>query len=342
MSIPVFLYYIAELYFKEGLTLLDHERTKPIRFSTDDLKRMKQSAEIDAKQHGVDSVTTNEALVAFLCQLMGYLFEFNKDKQMSHYLPVNWRTRLNNVPENFVGNASSLLKTCSFTPNESIGTIAAHMHKGLEKYKSDTKELREIVSVIFDVIHHGWFASESDPSQLPFINRLPSSVVTNNFAPYPIYDVSFGTDNKPVKVLPHHCGDQIIIWPTPNNQGLDVYFQGATSKRIKSLSPDSHWFTELFKYSNAMILSKFNSQIDKGNTNTGAQIQQKQKIEDEYDEEDDDEEEFNPFKPSPLVVTHVIEEKQKSKTSFPSFKQITIAAIAISAITQALMAVARN
>lgn len=246
----------GEVFLLDGLLVHHTERTKPFRFSADALKRMKAIAEEDAKRENVDYLTTNEVLSAFLCQMMSSLYGFEAGTPMHHITMLNWRSRLANITDNFVGNASYQIKTCGLVAGESLGTIAGKIHNGLLRYKSNTAQLRDTIMLYLEVLYHDILAHSSDPLTLPYVSRKPRSVITNNFALYPIYQVPFGTGKQPTKAIPHHCGDQILIWPTPDNQGVDVYFQGTTSKAIKRLPQNSAWFTELLKFSNPDVLSQ--------------------------------------------------------------------------------------
>lgn len=57
---------------------------------------------------------------------------------------------------------------------------------------------------------------------------------------------------KPELVVPHNCGDQVIIFPNRKGDGVDVYFQGSTALKINSFSKEEHqqFEAELKKFEN--------------------------------------------------------------------------------------------
>lgn len=243
---------LADVLFNDGLMLHNFERTRPFVLSQAGLARMKLAAELEAKaRRGTPFVTSNEALSSFLCQLMARLFEYDDAEPCSHSTMLNWRGRFPGLAANFAGNASSAIKTCDFHAGTSLGIITASMHEGLEPLKGgDT--LVEHVNLFLDVHDNGIAAHMADPATLPYLSRSPTTFVTNNFARYPIYDADFG-QGRPVAVVPHHCGDQIVIWPMPHDEGVALFFQGSTAIRIKNLPDDSTFFRELFKFEREIV-----------------------------------------------------------------------------------------
>jgi hypothetical protein len=239
---------LADILFSDGLLLHHFERTQAYVLSAGAVNRIKYAAEIDAKtRKGTKFITSNEALSSFLCQLMCRLFDFPEDQPCSHSTMLNWRGRFPNMSLDFAGNASSAIKTCDYYAGSPLGIIAASMHEGLEPLKGG-ETVTEHVNLFLDVHHAGIAGHMADPASLPYLSKTPSTVVTNNFARYPIYDADFGM-GIPAIVVPHHCGDQIVIFPTQHKDGsVALYFQGSTAIRVKNLSPDSQFFTELYKF----------------------------------------------------------------------------------------------
>jgi hypothetical protein len=219
---------------------------------------MKFAAELDCKLLGrklsATGITTNEALCSFLCQVLNRAFDFDDGTTCAHTTLFNWRGRLPGMSTKFGGNASSAIKTCDFFAGSPLGEIAYQMHKGLDAFKTDTKMVQEHVELFLDTHHVNLASHMADPRTLPYLCPKPTSSVTNNFARYPIYGVDFGF-GRPLLVVPHHCGDQVIIWPSANGDGVDLYFQGTTALTIQAFSTEeAEWFDE--------ELNKFERQLD--------------------------------------------------------------------------------
>jgi len=235
----------------DGILLHNHERTRPFHFSAAALKRLKTAAERDAlARMGTQFVTTNEALSSFLCQLTLRLFDFPDATQCGHSTMLNWRGRYPGLSLQFAGNASSAMKTCDFFAGSSLGQIAGNMHEGLEPFKSGTPHLVEHVHLFLDVHENGLAAHMADPSTLPYLSRQPTTAVTNNFSPYAqqIYGLDFGA-GKPLCAVPHHCGDQVVIWPAlASETGVYCYFQGSTAIAIERLPKTNPFFREIRKF----------------------------------------------------------------------------------------------
>lgn len=253
---------LGEMWIRDGVAPLHHkERTKPFRLLPAAVSNLKLAAELDAKSRNkpmsAQGLTSNEALCAFLVQLTGRVFDFNDATPMGHSTMYNWRGRLQGLSLGFAGNASSAIKTGSdFYCGSPIGAIVGSIHDELERYKSDDVFIQDHVKLFLDSHHYGLSAHGAEPKNLPYISRRPTTIVTNNFVRYPLYEVDFGT-GKPELVVPHHCGDQVLIWPSPPNiakGGIDLYFQGPTAVAIEKLlcqDDEAEWFhRELFKFSN--------------------------------------------------------------------------------------------
>lgn len=270
INIPQAVVGLSKVAVNDNLLLHHSERSKPKHFNKDTLKRIKKAALKDLKenasQYKVDFLTTNEALSAFLAQTMVSLFEFDDTQKMGHSTMVNSRERLPNLPTNFAGNASFAMKSCEFLASSTLGEIASKMHKGFLPFKNDKNYIVDQFNLFLDVHHHEIIAHQADPSTLPYLNSAPTTVVTNNFAGYPIYDAKFTKSGKsPKLVVPHFAGDQIVIFPAPNNDGVYIYFQGTTSKKIKTLADDDHFFKELSKFDNDKIFENKNKYTTRTN-----------------------------------------------------------------------------
>jgi hypothetical protein len=232
---------------KDGVGLQHRKRTSRYHISTEALRRVKFAAELDCKLAGRNissSITTNEALCSFLCQILARVFDFDDSTPCGHSTMFNWRGRLDGMSPKFAGNASSAIKTCDFFAGSPLGEIAFKMNQGLEVFKKDQKVVQEHVELFLDTHHVGLASHMSDPRTLPYLTPKPTSAVTNNFGRYPIYGVDFGY-GRPTLVVPHHCGDQVIIWPSADGDGVDLYFQGTTALTIQALSmEEQEWFHE--------------------------------------------------------------------------------------------------
>ena len=253
VSLPPAGLRLARIATTEGILLHDQHRSKPFHISNKALKRMKLAAELDAKYGGRQlkgPLTSNEVVSSFMCQMNAKILGFADNTPCGHSTMFNWRGRLKGLSPHFAGNASSAIGTCEFFAGSPLGHIAAAMNRGLDAFKTDADMVEEHCKLFLDCHHHGLIAHMSDPRSLPYLNPIPTSSVTNNFARYPIYNVDFGT-GKPDLVVPHHCGDQVIIWPRLDGDGVDVYFQGTTAKRVNAFTDPAEvaWLeAEMTKY----------------------------------------------------------------------------------------------
>ena len=79
-------------------------------------------------------------------------------------------------------------------------------------------------------------------------SKIPTVIHINNFTNLHIYDIDFGS-GKPISVIPHDLGDQVLIWPAnPKKGGMEIYFSGRPAQIINKMKKEDPWFQEMKQY----------------------------------------------------------------------------------------------
>ncbi len=233
---------ISRLAFLRLLPLLMtgvlSERTRPFHFSVGALEGIRQRLSADVP------CSTNVALSALLTHMLIRLFGHSEVTECVQVTVVNARGRLAGLPSAFVGNASVVVPTRSFSAGASIAEIARVIQQTLEPIQETPSEgLRKLVSLNVNAMEHRVAVIPFDFTAVN--SRRPTVFYTNNFSGMHIYDVDFGS-GRPASVIPHNLTDQVLIWPAgPVGGGVDVYFTGVPARTIHRLKEGSAWLQEM-------------------------------------------------------------------------------------------------
>jgi len=219
------------------------ERTDAFYFSADSLNKLKQKiiAENDF------TCSTNTALSAFITKMCMGLFKHDENTKYKQVTVANIRNRLEGIPSNFVGNASTFVTTPPFSADASIDKIAKIIHQTIEPIrKTPSPEVKKTMLMSLNNMKYKLLIFPFDFTKLH--SKKPTLIHINNFSKLHIYDIDFGF-SKPVSVIPHDLGDQILIWPAhPKKGGVEVYFAGMPARIIHKLEKKDSWIHEMKKY----------------------------------------------------------------------------------------------
>lgn len=246
VSLPFFIY---RLHFnrQKGLSPFNRLRAPGIVMSMGAIQRLKAVAALDAQMKGLKpptAISVNDALSGFLCQILARLFDFDDDMECAHNLKMDWRGRLEGLDPKYFGNASSGVLTTKFTPKCSLGEITCSINAGLSKFETDKAKMHEHAALNWGRAKYRIAATMANPATMPMLSSKPSTFIINNLARFPVYVQNFGV-GKPTLVVPPHTGDEAVIWPRANGDGVELYFQGPSARAISKLTEEEYaWFEE--------------------------------------------------------------------------------------------------
>ena len=220
------------------------ERSNAFYLSPKSIQQLKEKVSTD----NLFTCSTNTALSAFITKMFMELFKHDKKTKCKQVTVADIRNHLEGTPSNFVGNASTFITTPSFLPSASVDEIAKIIHQTLEPIRqTPSQELKEIMTMSMNLMHHKLLVFPFDFAELH--SKKPTVIHINNFSRLHIYDIDFGS-GKPVSVIPHDLGDQVLIWPAhPNKGGIEIYFAGMPARRIQKLNEENSWIQEMKQYS---------------------------------------------------------------------------------------------
>ena len=221
-----------------------NERTDAFYISPKSLKKLKQKISTDNNI----TCSTYTALSAFITYMCMKLFKHDEKTKCQQVSVANIRNRLVGIPSNFVGNASTFITTPSFSAGKSIDEIAKIIHQTLEPIrKTPSPELKKLMSMTVNIMNHNLLMFPFDFTDLH--SKKPTLIHINNFSKLHIYDIDFGF-GKPLSVIPHDLGDQVLIWPAnPKKGGVEIYFAGMPARIIHKLDEGDPWLQEIKQYS---------------------------------------------------------------------------------------------
>ena len=220
------------------------ERSNAFYISPTSLKLLKEKVSTD----NAFNCSTNIALSSFITKMCIKLFEHDEKTKCKQVTVANIRNHLEGIPSNFVGNASTFITTTSFLASASVDEIARIIHQTIEPIrKTPSQKVKEIMTMSINLMYHKLLVFPFDFTELH--SKKPTVIHINNFSSLPIYDIDFGS-GKPVFVIPHDLGDQVLIWPVhPKKGGLEIYFAGMPAHIIHKLQEGDSWLREMKKYS---------------------------------------------------------------------------------------------
>jgi len=195
------------------------------------------------------TLSSNDAISAFVCQVLARLFEFDDEKLCGHNTKLDWRGRLDSFKDLYFGNASSGVLTCKFRAGGSLGEIAAGINQGTARFAPNSEEMQKNVLLNWGRAKYRIAATMADPRTMPMLSSKPSTFVINNLLRFPVYALNYGP-SKPIIVVPQHTGDEVIIWPRADGNGCDLYFQGPSAYAISHLDEHGRFWlnAELTKF----------------------------------------------------------------------------------------------
>jgi len=220
-----------------------NERTNAFYISSILLKKFKQKISTDNNF----ICSNNVALSAFITHMCMKLFKLDNKTKCKLVIVANIRNRLKDIPTNFVGNASTFITTPSFFAGASVNEIAKIIHQTLEPIrKKHSQVLKKLITMTVNLMNHNLLLFPFDFTKMH--SKKPTVVHINDFSKLHIYDIDFGT-GKPVSVIPHDLGDQVLIWPAhPDKGGVEVYFAGMPARIIHKLDECDPWLLEMKQY----------------------------------------------------------------------------------------------
>jgi len=223
---------------RKGLSPFNRLRSTPFHISKVAIERIKAVATLDLRVklggQAQPNLSSNDALSAFLCQLLARLFDFEDEKLCGHNTKMDWRGRLEAFKDLYFGNASSGVLTCKFRAGGSLGEVAAGISQGTARFAPNSDEMQRNVLLNWGRAKYRIAGTMADPRTMPMLSSKPSTFVINNLLRFPVYAMSYGV-GKPVMVVPQHTGDEVIIWPRADGNGGDIYFQGPSAHAISHL-----------------------------------------------------------------------------------------------------------
>jgi NRPS condensation-like uncharacterized protein len=225
------------------LTGILKERSNSFYISPQSVQQLKKEVSPDT----TFTCSTNTALSAFISKMSMKLYGHDENTKCKQVSVVNIRNRLEGIPSNFVGNASTFVTTPSFPAGASIDEIGKIIHQTLEPIRQNSsQELKKIMSLSMNLMNHKLLVFPFDLTELH--SKKPTVIHINNFSKLHIYDIDFGS-GKPVFVIPHDLGDQVLIWPAhPKKGGVEIYFAGMPARKIRKLKEGDAWLEEMKQY----------------------------------------------------------------------------------------------
>jgi Transferase family len=228
-----------------------NNRTFVAHFPPSSLARCK--AELAAAS-GCPRLSTNSALVAHLaCCIVG-LVGLDESSRFTLSSVVDMRGRVAALADEFAGNAAAVAATPPIPVTCAAPEIARTLHERLQPLLDcPSAELEASARLTEEVADHGlWFS----PVRLaPMLGRRPTLFYTNSFTKFPVYDLDFGDEARPirpVRAVPHNLGDPVLLWPAPPGVGgVELYFGGNLARAIERLDKDDPWWDELERFDHA-------------------------------------------------------------------------------------------
>jgi hypothetical protein len=228
-----------------------HDRAFVAHFSPAALERCKRAL---ASASACDTLSTNSALLAQVAHCVAALLGLGDGTSFSVSFLVDQRERVQSLAADFARNAVSAVATSSISARASAAEIAARLHERLEPVLArPSEELEATASLTAEVAAHLLPYSSIPLAGLP--RRRPTLFYTNSFAKFPVYDLDFGDAARPirpVRVIPHNLGDQIVVWPAPPSVGgVELYFSGPLARAVARAGNAGAWWTELRRFEHA-------------------------------------------------------------------------------------------
>lgn len=218
------------------------KRVRAFYFSADDQDALREDI---SKKLGF-RISKHVALSAFVCKACIKLLHHTDTTECMQLNVMNARGHLKGIPQDFVGNASTMARTRAFTAGTSIEDIAGIIHESLiPMLETPSEKTGEFIKLSMSAI-----AAKLPLAPFDIIRmyaKSPAIFHINNFSKLPVYDVDFGS-GRPLSVIPHNLSDQILIWPATEKGGVEVYFSGPLAKKLKALKPTDPWLQEMKSY----------------------------------------------------------------------------------------------
>ncbi|HEU4619741.1 MAG TPA: acyltransferase [Gammaproteobacteria bacterium] len=224
-----------------------HDRAFVAHFSPAALQRCKETLARDA---ACPRLSTNSALLAHVAHSLAALVGLADRDRFALSVAVDQRGRASSVPEDFAGNAVAIVVTPPIPARADRAAIAARVHACVEPVTNrPSPSLESLAQLTREVVAHRlpW-----TPLPRNRLGRRRKLFYTNSFARFPVYDLDFGDESRPVRpvrAIPHNLGDPVILWPSPPPVGgLDVYFSGKLARAVSRVARDHPWWTEMRRF----------------------------------------------------------------------------------------------
>jgi hypothetical protein len=203
-----------------------------------------------ARGSGCERLSTNSALLAHVGYCVARLLHLADRDSFVVSVAVDQRGRLASVPEDFAGNAVSVVATEPIPAGADRKDIAARLHERLEPMIArPSPALESIARLTTEVVGHRLAYSPIAGSS---VLRRRALFYTNSFSKFPVYDLDFGSAARPlrpIRAVPHNLGDPIVVWPAPPAVGgLELYFSGALARRVERVDKTDPWWAELQRF----------------------------------------------------------------------------------------------
>ncbi len=231
-----------------GLSRGRLDRSFVAHFSPAALARCKDEL---ARTSGTPHLSTNSALLAHIVHCLAALLDLSPRSSFIVSSAVDMRGRVRGVAEAFAGNAVALIGTPEIPCRAAPPEIAARLHERLANASADSgSELASTTRLAEEVAGHRLSYGPLRLSRM--LGTKPTLFYTNSFAKFPVYDLDFGDESRPIRptrVVPHNLGDPILLWPAPSaSGGIDLYLCGNLAHTVRRLREDDPWRARLRRF----------------------------------------------------------------------------------------------
>ena len=200
------------------------------------------------EESGHPELSKTDVLSAHLSRMCTQLMGYSEGTPFGQAIVMDIRGRVPGLPNDFVGNAAYVVGSADFLVGESLAHIASKNHDALTDYlQRPSERLVEVLQLGEDLIVQKalWL-----PFEMAAHFKKPEAAYINSFTKFPIYEVDFGVDDKPIKpvcVIPHNLQDPILIWPAPPEVGgIEIYFTGSFARALQKQGDD--WWRQMLQF----------------------------------------------------------------------------------------------
>lgn len=223
--------------------------SSPIFISNDVFQKLKHIA---VQESSDCLLSNNDVISAYLSKKCAQLYTNNEDITYSQAIVIDFRKYLPEIPLNYFGNASFVVKGAEFKAHESLGSVAKRTHDCLEPYlQKPSTALSEEINLSLELGNYNKFHLPYDFFSL--FHPKPNTFYISNLSNAPIYSLDFGDDDTPIKpvfVAPPDNPVPILVWPAPpESKGVEIYISGLLTRTLEKKGVVEEWKSELLALS---------------------------------------------------------------------------------------------